>query len=83
MKPNEIERSTTHESKDFNDKIKAFEFKGVGCPRGTVPITRTTKEDIMRLKNLTSLIIHPQTDVEPGLHVNDFCYIYSVINHLH
>ncbi|XP_010446190.1 PREDICTED: uncharacterized protein LOC104728982 [Camelina sativa] len=71
MKPNhEIQRLTTRESKDLSsDKIKAFEFKGVGCPHGTVPIKRTTKEDLMRLRNSTGSIIHPQTDAdEPGLH---------------
>ncbi|XP_010485222.1 PREDICTED: uncharacterized protein LOC104763561 [Camelina sativa] len=71
MKPNhEIQRLTTRESKDLSsDKIKAFEFKGVGCPHGTVPIKRTTKEDLMRLRNSTASILHPQTDAdEPGLH---------------
>ncbi|EFH42562.1 hypothetical protein ARALYDRAFT_919113 [Arabidopsis lyrata subsp. lyrata] len=69
MKPNEIQISTTRGSKDFSsNKMKAFEFKGVGCPRGTVPIKRITKEDLIRLRNSTGSIIHPQTVDELGLH---------------
>ncbi|XP_010555556.1 PREDICTED: uncharacterized protein LOC104825020 [Tarenaya hassleriana] len=75
MKPNKVNRrvETEEESKRSRNRkgIKSAELKGVGCPRGTVPIRRTTKEDLIREKNFTEMydsVLHPQTESEPGLH---------------
>ncbi|CAF2116056.1 hypothetical protein HID58_083729 [Brassica napus] len=41
----------------------------VECPHGTVPIRRTTKEDLIRQKTFNQMFdsnIHPLTDSEPG-----------------
>ncbi|KAL0757858.1 hypothetical protein Bca101_095526 [Brassica carinata] len=49
----------------------------VECPHGTVPIRRTTKEDLIRQKTFNQMFdsnIHPLTDSEPGLHVNPTLY---------
>ena len=48
-------------------------LKGEGCPIGTVPIRRTTKEDLIRAKLFTkryTSIISPLTTEKPGLHVS-------------
>ncbi|XP_024010227.1 uncharacterized protein LOC18014456 [Eutrema salsugineum] len=76
MKPSNVNRPEKIENEEErerrrNDKTKSVTLKGVGCPRGTVPIRRTTKEDLIRQKVFNQMFdsnIHPQTDSEPGLH---------------
>lgn len=51
----------------------------VECPHGTVPIRRTTKEDLIRQKTFNQMFdsnIHPVTDSEPGLHVHKFSSLF-------
>ncbi|KAF8400351.1 hypothetical protein HHK36_013655 [Tetracentron sinense] len=48
-----------------------------GCPLGTVPIRRTQKEDLIRVKSIPKkdpTNIEPQTDSAPGHHVNPGLY---------
>lgn len=91
MKPSKVNnRAKKNENEEeqeqrHSDKIKPVTLKGVGCPRGTVPIRRTTKEDIIRLKSFNEMFdsnIHPQTNSEPGLHVlkfSSFSFCFSLI----
>ena len=47
----------------------------VECPHGTVPIRKTTKEDLIRQKTFNQMFdsnVHPLTNSEPGLHVHKF-----------
>lgn len=44
-----------------------FAFEKVSCPKGSVPIRRTTKEDLNGMK---SFIAHPLTQSFPGSHVS-------------
>ncbi|RID48771.1 hypothetical protein BRARA_I05257, partial [Brassica rapa] len=47
----------------------------VECPQGTVPIRKTTKEDLIRQKTFNQMFdsnVHPLTNSEPGLHVHKF-----------
>ena len=48
-------------------------LEGGGCPMGTVPIRRTTKDDLIRAKLYSEMHaskINPLTDEEPGKHVS-------------
>ncbi|KAL0732559.1 hypothetical protein Bca4012_008768 [Brassica carinata] len=67
--PEEVEKEEEQEEGD--NEIE------VGCPHGTVPIRRITKEDLIRQKTFNQMFdtnIHPLTDSEPGLHVNPTLY---------
>ncbi|CAH8273016.1 unnamed protein product [Arabidopsis lyrata] len=73
MKPSKVNRpqKVENEEESRDNKTKSVTLKGIGCPRGTVPIRRTTKEDLIRLKTFNEMFdsnIHPQTNSEPGLH---------------
>lgn len=73
----EKERSTA------NANILKVRFKGLGCPFGSVPIKRVTKDDLIRaklhsdgynLKNDSKFGVH--TLEQPGTHVSfptQFC----------
>ena len=55
--------------------------KSDGCPSGSVPIRKTTKEDIIRSKLSKPANINDSPASRPGSHVSDgfritlFCYI--------
>ncbi|KAI8530680.1 hypothetical protein RHMOL_Rhmol11G0078400 [Rhododendron molle] len=66
MKPISINRGTRyHESPKFTKPI-SVKLKGGGCPIGTVPIRRLTKEDLIR-ERLASRIM-PLEYYTPGAH---------------
>ena len=44
------------------------------CPLGTVPIRRTTKEDLIAIRSLSDNI-HPQSATNPGVYVSFLSYI--------
>jgi hypothetical protein len=44
------------------------------CPSGTVPICRTTKEDLIAIRSLSNNI-HPQSATNPGVYVSSLLYI--------
>ncbi|PIA27016.1 hypothetical protein AQUCO_08400053v1 [Aquilegia coerulea] len=46
------------------------QLEGKGCPIGTVPIKRITKEDLIRTRSLSN--VHPLTVGSPGAHVSHF-----------
>ena len=48
-------------------------LEGGGCPVGTVPIRRTTKDDLIRAKvysKIHALKMNPLVDDQPGTHVS-------------
>ncbi|CAH2071256.1 unnamed protein product, partial [Thlaspi arvense] len=77
MKPSNImyipEKVKNEENGRYDNKtnFESVTLIGIGCPRGTVPIRRTTKDDLIRQKRFNQVFdsnIHPQTKSEPGLH---------------
>ncbi len=44
------------------------------CPSGTVPIRRTTKEELIAIRSLSNNI-HPQSATNPGVYVSSLLYI--------
>ena len=44
------------------------------CPSRTVPIRRTTKEDLIAIRSLSNNI-HPQSATNPGVYVSSLLYI--------
>ena len=44
------------------------------CPSGTVPIRRTTKENLITIRSLSNNI-HPQSATNPDVHVSSLLYI--------
>ncbi|KAI3993226.1 hypothetical protein MKX01_009969 [Papaver californicum] len=52
---NPPKRRTTEKTSSIVDEPKTSEIRpdGIECPKGTVPIRRTTKEDLIRAKSLT------------------------------
>ena len=44
------------------------------CPLGTVPIRRTTKEDLIAIRSMSNNI-YPQSTEHPGVHVSSLLYI--------
>ena len=43
------------------------------CPSRTVPICRTTKEDLIAIRSLSNNI-HPQSATNPGAYVSSLLY---------
>ncbi|XP_060965733.1 protein neprosin-like [Cannabis sativa] len=68
MKPSSRPTNLIKNKNETHSEHKMEEVKGLGCPTGTVPIRRTTKEDLIRSKLFTNRIITPQTVEKPGLH---------------
>ncbi|KAL5702115.1 hypothetical protein ACHQM5_027372 [Ranunculus cassubicifolius] len=76
LKNHTIQLNPTALPKNDKDKISATRNAGkipgaVGCPMGTVPIRRTSKEDLIRGKSFFNKIttnIHPLTGLTPGRH---------------
>ncbi|CAN8308290.1 unnamed protein product [Cochlearia groenlandica] len=69
MKPSKVNRPEKRSR--YDNETEHVPLPRVGCPRGTVPIRRTTKEDLIRQKHFDQIFdsnIYPQTDSEPGLH---------------
>ncbi|KAK9276704.1 hypothetical protein L1049_006240 [Liquidambar formosana] len=58
-------------------------LKGGGCPVGTVPIRRTTKDDLIRAKlfseRLDSLDTNPLATGTSAFHVSSFYYDYAIV----
>ena len=44
------------------------------CPSGTIPIRRTTKEDLIAIRSLSNNI-HPQSATNPGVYASSLLYI--------
>ncbi|XP_028054137.1 uncharacterized protein LOC114258381 isoform X2 [Camellia sinensis] len=61
MKPTSSPNGSRHQVSSEDSKPLHVGLKGGGCPVGTVPIKRTTKEDLIREK-LASKIMTPADD---------------------
>jgi hypothetical protein len=53
-----------------------IQLKGPGCPYGTVPVIRISKDDLSRPKML-SKIYSSNIDEEPGYHVSISFFFFS------
>ncbi|KAG5387366.1 hypothetical protein IGI04_038836 [Brassica rapa subsp. trilocularis] len=63
MRPSNMNGLEEVEKEEGNNEIE------VECPHGTVPIRRTTKEDLIRQKTFNQMFdsnVHPLTNSEPG-----------------
>ncbi|RZC61826.1 hypothetical protein C5167_023565 [Papaver somniferum] len=77
--PLRASNGTFSSSSSATQSPKMVNLRRVKCPEGTVPIRRTSKEDLIRIKafmessELVSPIVHPNDDYEvkepPGRHI--------------
>ncbi|XP_030503905.2 protein neprosin-like [Cannabis sativa] len=71
-RPTKLNKNINENENKTNIEYEMVEIKGLGCPTGTVPVKRTTKEDLIRSKLFTkafsSGVITPQTVEKQGLH---------------
>ena len=56
------------------NKPSMFGLLEDACPSGTVPIRRTTKEDLIAIRSMSNNI-YPQTAAAPGIHVSSLLFI--------
>lgn len=76
MKPSSVLGRTREQISSQYTKPVRIGLKGGGCPIGTVPIRRITKEDLVRERfasNLTSV-----ADNIPGVHVSNLLIVYII-----
>ncbi|KAJ4981245.1 hypothetical protein NE237_032082 [Protea cynaroides] len=71
-----IPKATFKEASSSGVKHVDLRLQGGGCPSGTVPIRKTTKEDLIRWKSFSNSSgnIHQFLDEGPGKHVHPKLY---------
>ncbi|KFK27785.1 hypothetical protein AALP_AA8G429100 [Arabis alpina] len=71
LKTHKIQMKPTVSRIEFNNHTsdKTSFKKRIGCPTGTVPILRNTKEFITSLQHFADKYLHPSTADSPGTHL--------------
>ncbi|XP_038687459.1 uncharacterized protein LOC119986836 [Tripterygium wilfordii] len=71
MIPNSYPEGRMYKNSSTNNRSKSLWVNGEGCPVGTVPIKKTTKEDLINAKLASKIYdkqYNPLTQQEPGTH---------------
>ncbi|KAF5189860.1 putative NEP-interacting protein [Thalictrum thalictroides] len=71
MRPTSLPKGLTTSSSGGSSHVKPSEIEqleGGGCPIGTVPIKRVTKEDLIRIRTRSFSNVHLHTVGSPGAH---------------
>lgn len=66
-----------HELKNQTDNTKTYKNK-MGCPHGTVPILRNSKEYITNAQLFAEKYVYPLSGDSPGTHVSfQFFFLFA------
>jgi len=67
-----------HELRNQTDNTKTYKNK-MGCPDGTVPILRNSKEYITNAQLFAEKYFHPLSSESPGSHVSIQFFLNSLV----
>lgn len=75
MKPTSYPKWRRNQAFSTAYNLSNIWLNGKGCPVGTVPLRRTTKDDLIRAKlaaEMHASKLNPLTAEKPGLHVSRY-----------